>query len=79
MRIGSTLILHKKTKWSDMGYLLKMDGILSNFTDDKNQLMDGDVPWRGAREKHNEFLGIILSTLTNKANIVMDWNCGTSI
>ena len=72
MRDGSTLRLHEKTKWSNMGYLLKMDGMLSNFSDDKNQLMNGDGPWRGAREKHNEFLGIILSTLTNKDNIIFD-------
>ena len=72
MREGSTLRLHEKTKWSNMGYSLKMDGMLSNFTNDKNQLMNGDVPWRGAREKHSKFLGIILSILTNKVDIVFD-------
>ena len=79
MRDGFTLRLDEKTKWSDMGYLLKMDSMLSNFIDDKNQLMNGDMPWRGACEKHNEFLGIILSTLTNEGDIVFDWQCGTSI
>ena len=44
MRVGSTLRLQEKTKWSDMGYSFKMDGMLSNFTDDKNQLKNGDLP-----------------------------------
>ena len=72
MRVGSTLRLHEKTKWLDMGYLLKMDGMLSNFSDDKNQLKNGDVPWRRACEKHNEFLGIIFPTFISNNNIIMD-------
>ena len=79
MRLGSTLVLHEKTKWSNIGYSLKMDGMLSNFIDHKNQLMNGDVPWRGARKKHNKFLGIIFSTLTNEGDLIMDWNYGTGI
>ena len=79
MKEGSTLRLHEKTKWSDMGYSLKMDGMFFNFTDDKNQLMNGEVPWRGAHEKHSKFLGIIISTLTNEGDIVFDWQCGTDI
>ena len=77
MREGSTLRFYEKTKWSDMGYSLKMDGMLSNFIDDKNQLMNGNVSCRGAREKHSKFLGIILSILTNKGEIFFDWQCGT--
>ena len=56
-----------------MGYLLKKDGTLSNFIDDNNQLKKGNVPWKGAREKHIEFLRIIFSILTNEGDIVMDW------
>ena len=73
MRIGSVLSLHNKMKWSNMGYLLKKNNMLSNFTDENNQVKMGDVPWRGACEKQSEFLEIIFSILTNKGNIVMDW------
>ena len=44
MRIGFLLTLHKKTKWLDIRSLLKNDGMLSNFTNDNNQLKNGDVP-----------------------------------
>ena len=79
MRIGSTLSMYDKMKWSDMEYLLKKDGMLSNFTNDNNQLKKGDVPWRGTCEKHSKFSEIIFSTFTNKDNIVMDWQCGTNL
>lgn len=78
MTIGSTLSMHDKTKWSDVGFSLKKDDMLPNFIDGSNQLKEGDVPWRGARENNTKFLGIIISTLTNEGNIVMDWQCGTS-
>ena len=72
MQVGSTLRLHEKTKWLDIGYLLKIDGMLSNFSDNKNQLKNGDVPWRRAREKYSEFLGIIFPTFISNDNIIMD-------
>ena len=33
------------------------------------------VPWRGAREKRPEFF-IFFSALTDKDDIIMDWQCG---
>jgi hypothetical protein len=42
----------RTSDFEDMGYNLKQDGWLNNFTDLKNQSMrDDGVPWRGAREK----------------------------
>ena len=72
-------VLHNKIKWSDMEFLLKKDGILFNFIDESNQLKKDDVPWTGACEKHTTFFGIIIYTLTNEGNIVMDWQCGTGL
>jgi hypothetical protein len=34
------------------------------------------VPWRGAREKHPVFFSILLATLTDKNDVIMDWQCG---
>jgi hypothetical protein len=63
-----------------MGYNLQRDGWLNSFTDEKNQAMKEDgVPWRGAREKRHEFYSILFSALTDKDDIVMDWQCGLGL
>lgn len=63
-----------------MGYNLQKDGWLNSFTDEKNQALSEDgVPWRGAREKRHEFYSILFSALTDKDDIVMDWQCGLGL
>ena len=63
--------------FEDMRYNLKRDGWLNNFTDVKNQSMrDNGVPWRSAHEKRRKFFSILLSALTDKDDIVFDWQCG---
>ena len=60
-----------------MGYNLRRDGWLNNFVDVKNQSMRGNgVPWKCAHEKRPEFFSFLLSALTDKNNIVFDWQCG---
>ena len=34
------------------------------------------IPWRGGRKKHHVFFSILLATLTDKNDVVMDWQCG---
>ena len=61
----------------EYGYNLQRDGWLNAFTDEKSQAMRSDgVPWRGAREKHHVFFSILLATLTDKNDVIMDWQCG---
>ena len=63
-----------------MGYNLKRDGWLNSFVDVQNQCVREDgVPWRGAREKRPEFFSILFSALTDKDDIVMDWQCGVGM
>ena len=46
-------------------------------TNEKCQAMRSDgVPWRGAREKHHVFFSITFATLTDKNDVIMDWQCG---
>ena len=59
------------------GYNLQRDGWLNSFTEEKNQALRADgVPWRDAREKRHEFFAILFCALTNKEDIIMDWQCG---
>jgi hypothetical protein len=63
-----------------MGYNLKRDGWLNNFTDSKNQFVKVDgVPWKNAREKRPEFFSILFSALTDKDDIILDWQCGVGL
>jgi hypothetical protein len=59
------------------GYNLQQDGWLNAFIDEKSQTMSSDgVPWRGARKKHHVFFCIILAPLTDKNDVIMNWQCG---
>ena len=53
---------------------------MNAFTDEKSQAMRNDgVRWRGAREKHHVFFSILLATLTDNNDVIMDWQCGVGI
>jgi hypothetical protein len=58
------------------GYNLQRDGWLNAFTDEKSQTMRTDgVPWIGDREKYHVFFSIVLATLTENNDVIMDWQC----
>ena len=64
----------------DKGYSLKRDGWLTSFTDLNNQSMwDDGVPWRGAREERPDFFNTLFAALTDKDDIIMDWQCGVGL
>lgn len=76
VRVNSVLKVRPEAT-QEYGYHLQRDGWLNTFTDDKSQAMRSDgVPWRGAREKHQVFFSILFATLTDKNDIIMDWQCG---
>ena len=77
--MGSRFSVRKSKKWVDIGFSIKKDGMLTNFTDDTNQLMNGDKPWRGAHEKNDHFLNIIFDTIMQEGDIVMDWHTSIGI
>lgn len=81
MIVRNESVLNVRTpEVEDMGYSLKRDGWLNSFVDAKNQSMRGDgMPWRGAREKRSEFFSILFSALTDKDDIIMDWQCGVGV
>ena len=78
--VRNEFILNVHTSYfEDMGYNLKRDGWLNNFTNEKNQVMREDgVPWRGAHEKYHEFFSIIFF-LMDKDDIIMNWQCGVGL
>ena len=77
--LGSRFSVIDSKIWLDLGFLLERDGLLQNFTNEKNQLMHDQVLWRGAREKHSSIMQIIIESFTKEGDIVMDWQAGTGV
>ena len=78
-RPGSWFSVTDSKTWLDLGFSLERNGLLQNFTDEKNQLMRDQVPWRGAHEKLSSFMQIIIESLTKEGDIVMDWQASTCV
>jgi hypothetical protein len=77
---NESLLNVRNPEFEDMGYNLKRDGWLNSFVDVHNQSMrEEGMPWRGAREKGPDFFSILFSALTDKDDIVMDWQCGVGM
>ena len=61
----------------EYSYNLQRDGWLNSFIYEKSQAMRKDgVPWTGSRKKHHVFFSILIITLANKNDVIMDWQCG---
>jgi hypothetical protein len=72
VRVNFVLIVQEEAM-QEYGYNLERDRWLNTFTDEKSQAMRSDgVPWQGAREKHPVFFSILLVTLTDKNDVIMD-------
>lgn len=59
------------------GIDLEADDLLHNFTTSKTQLMNGSIPWRGAREKDPCLLQILIEASSDPGDVVLDYNAST--
>jgi hypothetical protein len=50
------------------------EGVLHKFTHEKNQLRNGDMPWRGGRKKDPLFLQILIESFGKPGDVVLDCN-----
>jgi len=71
--------LHTNPQTRNVGIDLEEDDLLHNFTTSSSQLMNGDIPWRGAREKDPKLLQILLEVSTFPSDVVLDYNAFTCI
>ena len=51
--------------------------LIQNFTDEADQMMRGNVPWRGPREKHQSFYQMLIEAFSREGDIIMDWQART--
>ncbi len=77
--IDSKFRVEEGKDWVANGYSMEEDGLLNNFTTTATQRMNGDLAWRGAREKDVAFMQILIEALSNRLDIVMDWKASTGI
>ena len=53
------------------------DDVVHNFTTRDTMLMNGAVPWRGAREKDPALLRLLIEATTKAGDVVFDYNAST--
>jgi len=75
--VKSSFQLHSDPRTRDAGIDLEEDDLLHNFTTASSQLLNGDIPWRGAREKDPKLLQILLEASTSPGDVVLDYNAST--
>ena len=72
-RPGAIIAVKESKRFQDLGFYLSRHGLIQNFTYDANQMMRGNAPWRGPREKYQSFYQMLIEAFTMEGDIVMDW------
>lgn len=66
-------VLHEAAKTLEGLDLPEETLLVQNQVVPLSQAMRGTLPWRGAKEKHPDFLQSIIESLTDEGDIVFDW------
>jgi len=53
------------------------DDVLRNYWFEKDVTMNGDVPWRGPREKAPSFMQMLVEALCQPGDVVVDCTAST--
>ena len=77
MSPGAIITFKESKRFQDLGFYLSRHGLIQNFTNEPDQMMRGNVPWRGPQEKHQSFYQMLIEAFTKEGDIVMDWQTST--
>ena len=77
VREGAKFFCRQPAHWKELDCLPDENVLVQNYVDKDNQSMHGAMPWRGAREKHSEFLQNLIEYLTDENDVVFDWSAST--
>jgi hypothetical protein len=55
------------------------DDVLHNVVTKESQMMQGDVPWRGSREKDPILLQMLVEAATDIGDVVLDCTASTGM
>lgn len=73
----STFNFNSDPELLNLGINLHDDGTLTNYIDCESQTMNGDIPWRGSREKHLCMFQQFIEACTKPKDIVVDFSAST--
>ena len=71
------VLFNKNIEFEKQGVCVGEDDVYFNCTNEKNQLMNGSVPWRGAREKHPILMQMFIEALCKPGAVVIDVTAST--
>jgi hypothetical protein len=74
---SSTFSIGPVAKLDSIGINVAIDDVLFNLVMKDTQLMRGNTPWRGGREKDPVLLQLLIESTTQVGDIVLD--CTASI
>lgn len=75
--IQSLFSIAENRELSNVGLHVEQTDTFFNLTTTDTQLMHGNLPWRGAREKDPLFLQVLIESFTKPADIILDWQAST--
>ena len=75
--IQSQFSVRENRELSDVGLHVEHTDTFFNLTTVKSQLMRGNLPWRGAREKDPLFMQVLIECFSKPGDIVLDWKAST--
>ncbi len=89
-RFGICLAIRVKGTWNPSSFAFQpvpallrngvdvaRDDILQNYMGKDDQLMNGEVPWRGPREKSTLFMQMLIETCSFPGDVVLDCTTAT--
>ena len=62
-----------------VGVDVARDDILHNFLNKEDVTMNGNVPWRGSREKAREFMQMLVEACSSPGDVVVDCMAATGV
>ena len=60
-----------------VGVIVGCDDILQNFLNKEDITMNGNVPWRGPREKAEEFMQMLVEACSSPGDVIVDYTVAT--
>jgi hypothetical protein len=75
---SSTFSIRPLVELDSIGIDVAVDDVLFNLVTKDTQLMNGNTPWRGGREKDPILLQLLIESTTDVDDIVLDCITSTS-
>jgi hypothetical protein len=74
---SSTFTIQPVAELDSVGIDVAIDDVLFNLITKDTQLMRGNTPWRGSREKDPLLLQLLIESTTHVGDIVLDCTAST--